>query len=58
MLYQYFECYTALRCVLELMEMSIKLMDNVLCNELPVLFFFYSVYSILHIVETSQIFVL
>ncbi len=33
-----FEFYTLLHCVLELTEMSIKLMYNVVCNELPVLF--------------------
>ncbi len=38
--YQYFEFYTSLHCVLELTEMSVKLMDNVMCNELPVQIYF------------------
>ncbi len=52
--YQYFEFYILLHCVLELTETSIKLMDNVVCNELPVLFLlfhgfnFYSVSSFCH----------
>ncbi len=36
--YQYFLFYTSMHCVLELTEMSLKSMDNVLCNELPVIF--------------------
>ncbi len=36
--YQCFEFHTSLHFVLELTEMSVKLMDNVVCYKLPVLF--------------------
>ncbi len=35
---QHFEFYTVFHCVLGLMEMSAKWMDNVLCNRLQVAF--------------------
>ncbi len=36
---------------LELMEMSVTLMEVVLCNKLPVLFIFFTVKGRVHVVE-------
>ncbi len=39
---QHFEFYTVFHCVLGLMEMSAKLMDNFLCNRLQVAFCYFT----------------
>ncbi len=51
--YQYFEFYTSLHCVLELTETSVKVMDNVVCNELPEPFLLFHRFGFYSVVPTQ-----
>ncbi len=49
----YFLFYTSLHCVLELTETSVKVMDNVVCNELPEPFLLFHRFGFYSVVPTQ-----